>query len=972
MTAKLVRQFLLALAALALLVTFVLHVRLARDPGHAQIVTDLADLRQSDDALDQAMASVQAAPLADYDSLASEAQRMTLAAARLPGDLHRVYAGQRAARIDPVLKTYLAAIAQKLTRVEDFKSRNALLKSCPAGSAPPPSLDQLSSEQDGRETGPSRTALTDAYEAQNTQVRLGALFSGLGSLLVGALLLGGRSALAPVKKARPDARVKPAAAPTAIPKPTIRPDTQRSPIMRRLPIVVILALGLTICFAVAAKYRGDLNTAQQHYRTESRQQSLRVAAKIENTFQTMYEGLRTMARLPGVQGIDRHAKNFKSDSRTAVQEIYNNLGTDVAMSEVYIVPRDLDPDKMDPVTHKPQIPITTFDHLIINRNANSKDKTDPVPEIEIYEYRLEKKQLAWMAATLPTEASVDGLKYPAICGPEVITCDNSRYNAARPDDKDRSGLVYSVPFFGPDGKFKGSTTGVILTHAFRDLLPTGNYVLRESAHDYSAVPNVAGSWQTSRSWVERDAVDPSLIYSEVLPLGVNDSGGQWKLWAGLPNSAFWAREDVRAAKQFAAIGYTGAALLTLALLAGVILVGRNRAFVERKNEELEHRVEQRTAAVTQAKQKQDALLADLRSLIGQITISAGDILRASGAQADTSRRVGEAAHQIGATMHELALASEQSARGAGEVAQGSGRQARSLTRGNDLLQELNSAVRSVTHDAGAAAEAAAQAAEVVSEGAEAVMLTVAGMQAIRRVASETAETISVLGRSSDQIGSIMKTIGEIADQTNLLALNAAIEAARAGAAGRGFAVVADEVRKLAERSKSAAKEVGNLVHDVQAHTQAAIRIVETGTQEAEAGAALAERAGRALAQIESVNQAFAASTQAIAASAGQMSGVSAEVVQVISDVAAVAEESSASAEQMCASAEEVSASVQSVGSTVMEQNAAVEDMVASSEELARIAQMLDNEVARFRNQEADPVLPKPDTVVERQDWRQAA
>jgi len=44
------------------------------------------------------------------------------------------------------------------------------------------------------------------------------------------------------------------------------------------------------------------------------------------------------------------------------------------MSEVYVVPLDLEPDKMDPVTRKPQIPITTFDHLIINRTADKKAK----------------------------------------------------------------------------------------------------------------------------------------------------------------------------------------------------------------------------------------------------------------------------------------------------------------------------------------------------------------------------------------------------------------------------------------------------------------------------------------------------------------------------------------------------------------------------------------------------------------------
>lgn len=70
------------------------------------------------------------------------------------------------------------------------------------------------------------------------------------------------------------------------------------------------------------------------------------------------------------------------------------------------------------------------------------------------------------------------------------------------------------------------------------------------------------------------------------------------------------------------------------------------------------------------------------------------------------------------------------------------------------------------------------------------------------------ESLKVISKEMNNIISIVK---EVADQTNLLSLNAAIEAARAGEAGRGFAVVANEVRNMSTKTKESSTEVSELI-----------------------------------------------------------------------------------------------------------------------------------------------------------------
>lgn len=299
------------------------------------------------------------------------------------------------------------------------------------------------------------------------------------------------------------------------------------------------------------------------------------------------------------------------------------------------------------------------------------------------------------------------------------------------------------------------------------------------------------------------------------------------------------------------------------------------------------------------------------------------------------------AEQLGASSEELTAAAMESVgisnrivESMQEVFNASEGQLMGAEQTSTAMSEMAVGVQRIAESSSVVTEASHTSMMEVQHGRVAITQAVEQMQRINESVGKSADDLRALEAYSQKIGEIVSVITEITNQTQLLSLNASIEAARAGEQGRGFAVVANEVKKLAEQSSSSAKDISELIREVQSSTARAVQAMNSGVKDVEKGSELIDAAGQVFNRVTVAFQEISDQIQEVSAASQEMSAGTEEVSASMSEIVYMTKASHEHGQGISKGSEK--------------QLAAMEEISASAEDLSQMAQGLQESLSRFK------------------------
>lgn len=256
-------------------------------------------------------------------------------------------------------------------------------------------------------------------------------------------------------------------------------------------------------------------------------------------------------------------------------------------------------------------------------------------------------------------------------------------------------------------------------------------------------------------------------------------------------------------------------------------------------------VEETSSSISEINSSMHSIGGNIQSL-SELTQSTSNSIIQMAASID---HVSQSAEGLTQFVEETVAAIEQMASSIRTVAESTQTLAESAETTARSMEAIDNSTRSIDESVKETTVLAAEVAKSADAGSQLVADTATSVLKIKEAIDAATETITRLGKRSEQIGEVTHVIDEIADRTHLLALNASILAAQAGAQGRGFRIVADEIKELSERTAASTREIEEMIKAVREDVIETIERVAAGSQRADEGVELVNRASDFLNEI---------------------------------------------------------------------------------------------------------------------------